>query len=141
MSNEVKLPDDLTALNLKAFFMNEMGLCGCAEYDEFCQTLLALLQWHNESQLERVPCNMILPVGAFYLMAGWLDTLGLAEHGSSIRGAWLTAEGKKLLAAMETHSADDIEESSGLAYDGANYGDSGGSPVVSWPDKIGDSNE
>jgi hypothetical protein len=116
------LPEDLTPLNLKAYFHTAFGACGCSELDEMHATVLRLLEWHSAFAGPRAMYDTLYSeVGVFYLLAGRLDSLGLAEHGTSIRHPWLTGDGQRLLAALHEHSADEIEAAQGEAYDGCYY--------------------
>lgn len=114
------LPDDLTPLNLRAWLTTHMGLCGCTDVAEMLPVLVDLLQWHAAQTRPRYDTLYPQP-GMFYLLAGWLDHLGLAEHGTAIRQPWLTAEGRRLLAALEATTPDAIQYAEGEAYDGVYY--------------------
>jgi len=117
------LPLDLTPLNIKAYLYNNLGLCGCSELDEIVAVLLRLLEWHGGDKETRYDELFPGNVGVFYLLAGMLDGLGLSEHGTAIRHPWLTEDGKRLLAALRRHPAQEIDDASGEAYDGCHYGD------------------
>lgn len=118
-----ELPE-LTPINLKAYFYNNFGACGCSELDEMLATVTSLLAWHDEPMEKRPRYNELYDgnTGIFYLLAGLLDNLGLVEHGYSIRNPWLTVEGMDLLEALRKTSYEEIEEASGEAYDGLRYG-------------------
>lgn len=40
----------------------------------------------------------------------WLDSQNYTEHGGSVYGAWITDNGRKLLALLEADSKDDWDE-------------------------------
>jgi hypothetical protein len=115
------LPADLTPLNLQAYFYHAFKACGCSEMQAMHETVLKLLEWHEGEKKVRYH-ELFNQPGVFYILAGMLDNLGLAEHGTAIRYAWLTSDGKRLLEALRQHTAKEIEEASGIAYDGLHYG-------------------
>lgn len=116
-----RLPTDLTPLNLQAYFFNAFGACGCSEIDEMRTTLIRLMEWHEIEKNTAQYQTLYNEVGVFYLLAGMLDHLGLSEHGVAIRYPWLTPDGKRLLEALKRHTADEIHDSTGQAYDGCTY--------------------
>ena len=123
MQDMEKLPEDLTPVNLRAYFANALGACGCSELGPMRDAIIRLLEWH-EGDKDRVGAHssMYPDIGVFYIMAGLMDRLGLAEHGISIRCPWLTADGKRLLAALKAVTVEDIDSASGEAHDGCTYG-------------------
>lgn len=127
MSETQKLPEDLSPLNLQAYFFNAFGACGCSEIDEMHAALLRLMEWHDTRENpghDREPYTAIYPeIGLFYLMAGMLRRLGLSEHGVAIRCPWLTQDGERLLDAMRRITPEAMDAASGEAYDGCHYGD------------------
>jgi len=121
LNDHEKLPADLTPLNLQAYLYNAWGVCGCSETDEMVKSLQRLLEWMEGDKSTRY--DALYPeIGTFYLLAGRLDSLGLTEHGTSIRYPWLTDEGKRLLSALQSTTPEAIEEAQGEAYDGCTYG-------------------
>jgi hypothetical protein len=119
------LPDDLGPLNLKAWLYNNLGFCGCTDMGDAIGALLKLLEWHDDDMTAREPWGTLYRdgEGLFYLLAGFIDVMGLSEHGSGIRHPWLTASGKRLLAALKAHTPEQIESAYGEAYDGCTYGE------------------
>lgn len=120
-----KLPKDLTPLNIKAWLSQAGFTCGCSETDLVVKRLVDFLEFHaleDGKDYEKV-CR---DVGDFYIIAMRLDSLGLAEHGTSIRYPWLTDEGKRLLAALKKHGWKAIDDSFGIAYDGLTHPDGNG---------------
>lgn len=120
MSHE-KLPAELTPINLLAYLYNAWGRCGCSETAEMVKSLRRLLEWMDGDKETRYD-TLYPELGTFYLLAGRLDSLGLTEHGSSIRYPWLTQDGKRLLAALQSTAPETIEDAEGEAYDGLSYG-------------------
>ena len=120
------LPEELTPLNIKAYFSNTLGACGCSELDTMIESILRFLHW-----CENYPTNikamgyfeLYSEIGVFYIIAGLLDGLCLIQHGTSIRYPFLTEDGKRFLNALETYSAEEIDNANGEAYDGLYYGD------------------
>lgn len=117
---EDKLPEELSPVNLKAYFYNNFGACGCSDLSSMIDAVLKLLRWHEMSPRTHWE-DLYKEPGVFYLLAGLLDSLGLAEHGGSIRHPWLTADGARLLSALNTTDSGVIEDAGGLAYDGLQY--------------------
>lgn len=120
---EVEFPDELTPLNLRAYFVNAFGACGCSGLESMLGEVVWFLEWHADSVRGRRPWEMVYPTrGLFYIMAGLFDNLGLSEHGTAIRHPWLTESGERLLEALRATSAKEIEGAQGEAYDGLWYG-------------------
>jgi len=117
------LPDDLTPLNIQAYFYNHLGACGCSELDEMISTIKRVLEWHKTDIPKRDSYISVFPeeLGIFYIIVGLLDNLDLVEHGTSIRWGWLTNDGKRLLEALIRCSPKEIEDAFGTAYDGVYY--------------------
>lgn len=118
-----EFPKELTPVNIKAFFYNHFGACGCSELEDMIETIKDLLIWHKNRE-DRVNYDKLYGgnLGIFYLLAGMIDYAGLAEHGGSIRYPWLSPDGEDFLNALQKYSAEEIEEASGTAYDGLRYG-------------------
>ena len=118
------LPEDLTPINIKAYFYNCFGACGCSELGEMVVTIKRLLEWHAASQEDsRANYESLYgELGVFYLLSGMLENLDLADHGSSIRFPWLSGDGRRLLEALQKYLAEEIDDASGEAYDGLHYG-------------------
>lgn len=114
-------PDFTKAVNVKAFFFNKLGACGCSELDVMLYTIHYLIEWMNDRDRECYDTLFGGDTGVYYIIAGILDSVGLCEHGGSIRYPWLTPKGKNLLRALQTFSIDQIEQSVGEAYDGCEY--------------------
>lgn len=115
-------PDFTKPVDIQAFFYRKLGACGCSDLEAMISVVRDLLQWMADFK-ERPSYEQLFGgnTGVFYLLAGMLDHAGLTEHGSSIRHPWLTDMGKQLLNALTTIPAEQIEESEGVAYDGATY--------------------
>jgi hypothetical protein len=120
--DEDALPEDLTPLNIQAYFYHALGACGCGELDEMIDSVRRLLEWAGTDMSDRAEYNTLYSeVGVYYLLVGRLDVLLLLEHGTSIRYPWLTKRGKRLLAALQTTPTEEILEASGTAYNGIDY--------------------
>lgn len=85
------------------------------------KSILRLLEWMAGDKGTRYD-TLYPETGTFYLLAGRLDSLGLIEHGTSIRYPWLTKDGERLLAALKSTDPETIEDATGEAYDGCSYG-------------------
>lgn len=122
-----RLPADLTPVNLKAWLFNALGFCICFNWELALASLVRILDWHaagdsKDAQIGTVGEALYSDPGAFYLIAGLLDSAGLTEHGTTMRGgAWLTADGKRLLAALRKHTPEAIATATGDAYDGSHH--------------------
>jgi len=116
------LPDELTPLNLKAYLMQAFAVCGCAEFEPIDKGLRKLLEWHADDIQER-PSYVTLyeNTGTFYLLASQLSELGLTEHGTSIRCAWPTPDGERLLEALQKTDPKEIRAANGRSYTGVYY--------------------
>lgn len=113
---------EFTPLNIRAFFSNELGACGCSDMSSMIAEIRRLLEWHEQETGARVSFSELYSSeGLFYLMAGLLDDCGLSEHGTAIRHPWLTDRGRELLSALRACTPREIEEASGEAYDGCWY--------------------
>jgi hypothetical protein len=118
-----QLPEDLSALNLRAFLTNEFGACGCSELETMLDVLKSLLTWVGMGG-GRVDWNKLYSnPGIYYLLMGALDRLGLTEHGISIRHPWLTPDGTRFLAALMALKPGDVDAANGEGYDGIYYPD------------------
>jgi hypothetical protein len=82
-------------------FMGVLGGCGCGSSDELAQLAMNVLDNyalpHDERTL-RVYDDMTLEV-----LAHWIDSKGLIEHGSSIGGSWLSPLGKVVHAELRKY--------------------------------------
>ncbi len=122
MNDNEKLPNDLSPINIKAYFQNALGACGCSELHTMVDVVKDLLDWCGV--YKRIPYSLLYNSdGVYYLLVGRLDSLGLIEHGTSIRHPFLTEWGKKLLKALKETPIEDIENAEGEAYDGLWYGE------------------
>jgi hypothetical protein len=117
-------PDFTKAVDVNAFFTNELGVCGCSEIDLIIGVVRDTLKWLGDDISTRQGYLTIFDGnnGIYYLVVGALDRCGLCEHGSSIRHPWLTITGEQLLKALQTFSVEEIDDAKGEAYDGCWYG-------------------
>ena len=117
-------PDFTKPVDILAFFYNEFCACGCSEVDTMIDVIRDLLEWLDSDISTRLKYDTLFNgnVGVYYLLTGKLDHLKFTEHGFSIRVAWLTEEGQEFLNALRKFSNDEIEFSSGGAYDDLYYG-------------------
>jgi len=116
------LPDEFTPINLKAYLFQAFGVCVCTEFGPIIKELRKLLEWHAEDILERPSYDTLYEdTGTFYLLASQLSDLSLTEHGASIRCAWLTPYGERLLKALRETTAEELRSASGRSYTGFHY--------------------
>lgn len=81
--------------SLERFWVEQLGLCGCSGYSEK----------HVEDVFSRLYCAHVNDESFYYdysnekiaaieeLVLMIFDKVGLTEHGSSVRGSWLTPKG------------------------------------------------
>lgn len=111
------MPETFTALDLRDWLAENLGLCGCTETSEYCMTVLRFLEWAGADMTTRSSYSTLYKeVGIFYLIAGCIEDAGLIEHGSALRHPWLTEGGKRVLFALKQHSADAIDQACDEAY-------------------------
>lgn len=80
-------------------FTGIMGGCGCGSSEEFADEALKLL---NNFALPHDKRNMDAYSDRFTeLLAHWLDSAGLIEHGSNIGGSWLSEKGQQVHDAIK----------------------------------------
>ncbi len=106
-------PDYSKPVDVLAFLQHAFGACACSDVGEMLKPIIAVL---NGTKGQHIEFD-----GVFYIVAGILTNWGLLEHGTSIRGSWLTVEGIQLMYTLDG-PVEDIEDASGKAYDGLDYG-------------------
>lgn len=118
-----KLPQDLTPINIHAYFYNAFNACGCWELEDVIDTVHVFLEWCGSDGYTRSGYdNFYYNTGAYYLIIGLLEDVDLVDHGTSARHPWLTEDGKRFLAALATYSSYEIiNHPEGRAYDGITY--------------------
>ena len=77
---------------------NDLGMCGCGQYDERLDILKESLNAFPLYKDENVPAYLKTPLGEWFLCI--LDSAELIEHGSSIGGSWLLDKGERLKNAL-----------------------------------------
>jgi hypothetical protein len=127
-----KAPDFDKPIDILAFFMNELGACGCSELEPMIRVVRDSLEWAGALSMEWPPKPTVEraeydtlyggDVGLFYIIIGILDHAGLINHGTSVRYPFLSEQGKMMLAALKKFSPAEIEEAKGEAYDALAYG-------------------
>lgn len=95
--------------------------CGCGSPDVAWQWVLDYLARHgDEDAAKRWTAAETGPEWiAVYLM----DHLDLTEHGTGIRGAWLTERGEEALAFLREHGPDWDEKGYFVDSEGCSHGD------------------
>jgi hypothetical protein len=80
------------------FWIMILGGCGCGSADEFAEMAIKLLSFfatpHDQRNLE----DADTPYGntTMEVLAHWMDSKDLIEHGTGIGGSWLTAKGNQI---------------------------------------------
>ena len=83
--------------------------CGCGQPESAVERLRDLLRWHHrENGGYKGREAAVNDAGFEMLLLYFLDHMGLTEHGGSVGGAWLTAEGEGVLGALE-RLGEDVE--------------------------------
>jgi len=76
-----------------------LGGCGCGSYEENKKNAWKVFE------LFATPFNdrkfSVYDKPEYEIIAHWLDSKNLIEHGSSIGGSWLTKEGEKLYSLLK----------------------------------------
>ena len=97
----------MTIQGLRKFF-NEW-FCGCGCPEEAISFLLELLElcplYDNREPFEKLIPNE----GLQYLTLYTLDHFDLIEHGTSVRGSWLTDKGKAILELLRNEKDDEFK--------------------------------
>jgi hypothetical protein len=118
-----KSPDFKKAVDIRAYFGEKIGACGCSELGLMVEEVKKILSWSAQDIMGRQNYSSLYPErdGIFYLLAGLIDGLNMIEHGASIRCCWLTNFGKQFLDGLNSFTAEQIEEAEGEAYNGCWY--------------------
>jgi hypothetical protein len=85
-----------------AYLWDILGGCGCGSADELGEKavkVLRLFATDTDFNLRK----FIYEDTANEILAHWMDSKGLIEHGTSIGGSWLTEEGKQVWNALSPH--------------------------------------
>lgn len=86
-----------------------LGGCGCGNSDELKEKTWKVFEHFNQEIMGR-DFNFIYENETNELIANWLDSKNLIEHGSSIGGSWLTEDGKELFEQLKKKpQSDDYE--------------------------------
>ena len=103
-------------VDVLAFLQHAFGASATSDVEAILKPINAVM--------DRIILNTPLEYddGVFYIIAGILVDFDCLEYGTSIRSAWPTLEGAKLRRILQSVSPGDIEDASGRAYDGMEYG-------------------
>lgn len=81
-------------------FTGIMGGCGCGSSEDLAVKAIELLidfeKPHPDRRID------VYGQSFWELMAHWMDSVHLIEHGGSIGGAWLSEKGKQVHASVLT---------------------------------------
>ncbi|WP_069625316.1 hypothetical protein [Streptomyces niveus] len=110
------MSDEHTLEHLYVVFYDNaqgLGLCGCgnpeATYD-LVRDLLGLAPLYEEGRWQTAEALTGNIPGASHIVLGAMERAELIEHGSSLRGAWLTPKGEWCLAAMRAAEFGDFDQ-------------------------------
>lgn len=84
-----------------------LGGCGCGWSEHYAELAVKLLEFFNTKHMERD--LKFIDDYEVELMAHWLDSKELIEHGGGIGGSWLTEKGKELLKLYQTESTKEAD--------------------------------
>jgi hypothetical protein len=104
------------------FLAENCGFCGCGSPEEAAQWLLNLLELmplFEKNHAEALEALIPTP-GQYWFTLYMLDKLDLINHGTSIRGAWLTPKGETTLKFLRQQL--DNDQSTNLANQSKRYG-------------------
>ena len=108
--NSGDTPKTLDDLHMWVF--TDLGFCGCGDPEGSLDFLRDSLNDINKESDERWNAMKARfpegPMSWTYLYM--LDDKGLTEHGSNIRGCWLTDKGKAILELLNKYSSAQISE-------------------------------
>ena len=82
------------------YFIEVMGFCGCYSDDLFSDIMAVLWEFEKKPCLYLVAINLEGPDKYKELILHVMTDKGLLEHGSSIRGSWLTEKGKQVIKTI-----------------------------------------
>jgi hypothetical protein len=77
------------------FWIAILGGCGCGSSEEFANKAVELLTYFSSDDKDYHTLDNFTE-----LMAHWFHGADLIEHGSNIRGSWLTDKGKQILGII-----------------------------------------
>jgi len=109
--------DDLQHLYL---VHTQLHLCGCGDPDEAWETVRLILNLCPLGEGGWRDVEDRLTPGGAHIVLSCLTHAGLIEHGSSIRGSWITGKGRWVLArlAQLDSGVADATDSVGVPHDG-----------------------
>lgn len=88
--------DECLATDLAGYCCALIGICSCGSPVEYLREVERIL-----GQIERNkagdPNEWVFPSRADELVMQFLDSRGILEHGSSIVGAWISDDGRRVL--------------------------------------------
>lgn len=100
-------------MTVQELWYTKLNFCNCGCPEEVLTFIRNVLRAINDRFKDEkhiaVEENKLLPYdGPFsdqcWIIRYWLDSLGWTEYGGSVVGAWLTDEGKEVLALLESCS-------------------------------------
>lgn len=94
--------DGVSWSSIKAwFFTGVLGGCGCGSSDELGERAIVVLEnfasddWENRFSVYDNEADEVL--------AHWMHSRDLIEHGSGISGSWLTEKGKNVFEIIKRY--------------------------------------
>ncbi len=89
--------------------------CGCGDPESVCELVHWTLEMFAHEWTDERTDFMIRALGMegegtrdamFWAFIGWFHDKNLIEHGTTVRGGWLTDRGRELLAFLNEHGCD-----------------------------------
>lgn len=82
------------------YFIEVMGFCGCYSDDLFSDIMAVLRKFEKKPCLYYDAINLDGPDKYKEMILHVMTDKGLLEHGSSVRGSWLTERGKQVIKTI-----------------------------------------
>ena len=82
-------------------WVSVLGGCGCGYSEHYGELAVKLIKYFGTEHMKRDYSFWKESEFETELMAHWLDSKELLEHGTSVGGSWLSDDGKELLKIIE----------------------------------------
>lgn len=98
----------MSIAQLYEFFYGAFGSCGCGDPDAVAELLREVLIRVRDGKWRDGLEDLLPTDGVMFSYLGWLNHIGLLDHGTGMPG-WLTDKGKEILAALIQHGVETEE--------------------------------
>lgn len=88
-------------------FTDELGFCGCGDPGIAAERLRDILTKIARKDIEPVPYGSEVGVdeqsdpGLYWLLWYWIDEKEWIEHGTNVRGSWITPKGERAIRILD----------------------------------------